>query len=48
MFSRRHQDMSSKRLQDMSSRRLEDIFSVTIFRCPRRLGRRKTVSLKTC
>ena len=29
--------MSSRRLQDMSSRRLEDVFSVTIFRLPRRL-----------
>ena len=37
MFSRRLQDMSSRRLQDMSSRRLEDVFSVTIFRLPRRL-----------
>ena len=26
-----------RRLQDMSSRRLEDVFSVTIFRLPRRL-----------
>ena len=32
----------------MSSRRLEDVFSVTIFRLPRRLGRRKIVTLKTC
>ena len=37
MSSRRLQDMFSRRLQDMSSRRLEDIFSVTIFRLPRRL-----------
>ena len=29
--------MSLRRLQDMSSRRLEDVFSVTIFRLPRRL-----------
>ena len=29
--------MSSRRLQDMSSRCLEDVFSVTIFRLPRRL-----------
>ena len=29
--------MSSRRLQGMSSRRLEDVFSVTIFRLPRRL-----------
>ena len=28
---------SWRRLQDMSSRRLEDVFSVTIFRLPRRL-----------
>ena len=45
---RRLQDMSSRRLQDMSSRRLQDVFSVTIFRLPRRLGRRKIVTLKTC
>ena len=37
MSSRRLQDMSSRRLQDMSSRRLEDVFSVTVFRLPRRL-----------
>ena len=37
MSSRRLQDMSSRLLQDMSSRRLEDVFSVTIFRLPRRL-----------
>ena len=37
MPSRRLEDMSSRRLQDMSSRRLEDVFSVTIFRLPRRL-----------
>ena len=29
--------MPSRRLQDMSSRRLQDVFSVTIFRLPRRL-----------
>ena len=29
--------MSSRHLQDMSSRRLQDVFSVTIFRLPRRL-----------
>ena len=34
---RRLQDMSSKNHQDMSSRRLHDVFSVTIFRLPRRL-----------
>ena len=34
---RRLQDMSSRHLQDMSSRCLEDVFSVTIFRLPRRL-----------
>ena len=34
---RRLQDMSSRFLQDMSSRPLEDVFSVTIFRLPRRL-----------
>ena len=34
---RRLQDMSSKNHQDMSSRRLQDVFSVTIFRLPRRL-----------
>ena len=28
---------SWRRLQDMSSRRLQDVFSVTIFRLPRRL-----------
>ena len=48
MSSRHLQDMSSRRLQDMSSRRLQDVFSVTIFRLPRRLGRRKIVTLKTC
>ena len=37
MSSRHLQDMSSRRLQDMSSRRLQDVFSVTIFRLPRRL-----------
>ena len=37
MSSRRLQDMSSRHLQDMSSRRLQDVFSVTIFRLPRRL-----------
>ena len=47
MSSRRLQDMSSRRLQDMSSRRLQNVFSVTIFRLPRRLGRRKIVTLKT-
>ena len=39
--------MSSRRLQDMSSRRLQDVFSLTILRLPRRLGRRKIVTLKT-
>ena len=39
---------SLRGLQDMSSRRLQDVFSVTIFRLPRRLGRRKIVTLKTC
>ena len=29
--------MSLRRLQDMSSRRLQDVFSVIIFRLPRRL-----------
>ena len=37
MSSRHLQDMSSRRLQDMSSRRLQDVFSVTIFRLPKRL-----------
>ena len=37
MSSRRLQDMSSRRLQDMPSRRPEDVFSVTMFRLPRRL-----------
>ena len=37
MSSRRLQDMYSRRLQEMSSRRLEGIFTVTIFRLPRRL-----------
>ena len=37
MPSRRLQDMPSRRLQDMSSRRLEEVFSITIFRLPRRL-----------
>ena len=37
MPSRCLQDMSSRCLQDMSSRRLQDVFSVTIFRLPRRL-----------
>ena len=60
MSSRLLQDRSSGRLQDMSSRRLQtclqDVFSVTIFRLPRRLcetlsrrlGRRKIVTLRTC
>ena len=39
MSSRHLQDMSSKRLQDMSWRRLEEVFSVTIYRLPRRLAR---------
>ena len=37
MSSRRLQDMSSRRLRDKSSRSLQDVFSVTIFRLPRRL-----------
>ena len=37
MSSRRLQDISSKRLQEMSPRRLQDVFSLTIFRPPRRL-----------
>ena len=37
MSSRRLQDMYSRRLEEMSSRRLEGIFTVTIFRLPRRL-----------
>ena len=37
MSSRHIQDMPSRRLQDMSSRRLQDVFSITIFRLPRRL-----------
>ena len=37
MSSRHLQDMPSRPLQDMSSRRLQDVFSVTIFRLPRRL-----------
>ena len=37
MSSRHLQDMSSRCLQDMSSRRLQDVFSVTIFRLPKRL-----------
>ena len=48
MSSRRLQDMSSRRLQDMSSRHLQDVFSVTIFRLPRSLGRRKIFTPKTC
>ena len=47
MSSRHLQGMSSRRLQDISSRRLQDFFSVTIFRLPRCLGRRKIVTLKT-
>ena len=35
--SKHLEDMSSRRLQDMSSKRLQDVFSVTIFRLPRRL-----------
>ena len=35
--SRRLQDMSSRRLQEISSRRFQDVFSVTVFRLPRRL-----------
>ena len=37
--SRRLQDMPSGSLQAMSLRRLEDVFSVTIFRLPKRLAR---------
>ena len=37
MFSRLLQEMSSTLLQDKSSRQLQDVFSVTIFRLPRRL-----------
>ena len=47
MSSRRLQDMSSRRLQDISLRRLQDVFSVTIFRLPRRLQDAEDV-LKTC
>ena len=39
MPSVRLQDMSSRRLQDMPSRCLEDVFSIKIFRLPRRLAR---------
>ena len=39
--------MSSRHLQDMPSRRLEDVFSAIIFCLPRRIQRRKTVTLKT-
>ena len=45
---RRLQDISSRCLQDMSSRHLQDVFSVTIFRLPRSLGRRKIFTPKTC
>ena len=38
---------TSRRLQDMSSRRLEDVFSVTIFRLPRRLQDILKMSWKT-
>ena len=38
---------SSRCLQNMSWRRLQHVFSVTILRLPRRLGRRKIVKLKT-
>ena len=48
MSSGRLQEMSLRQLQDMSSRRLEEVFSVTNFRLPRRLGKRKIVTLKTC
>ena len=49
MPSRRLQDMSSRRLHDMSSRRLEDVFSITIFRLPRRLEDvLKTSSRRLC
>ena len=37
MSSRHLQDISSRRLRDMPSRRLEGVFSVIIFRLPRRL-----------
>ena len=58
--SRPLQDMSLRRLPDMSSTRLQHVFSVTIFRLPRRLqdvfktSRKKTKNcyaedvLKTC
>ena len=39
---------SSRGLQDMPSRRYEDDFRVIIFCLPRRLGRRKIFTLKTC
>ena len=35
--SRRIHDMSSRRIQNMSWRSLEDVFTITIFRLPRRL-----------
>ena len=41
--------LSPIRLQDMSSRRLQDVFSVTIFRLPRRLQDDfKTSSRRIC
>ena len=46
--SKRLQEMPSRRLPDISSRCLEDVFIATIFRLPRRLGRRKLVTLKMC
>ena len=41
----------SRHLRDMSLRHFQDVFSVTIFRLPRRLpckSMRKMVTLKTC
>ena len=40
-------DLSHKDIPSKHSVCLQDVFSVTIFRLPRRLGRRKIVTLKT-
>ena len=46
--SLRHVFKTSSRHTFKTSSRHEDVFSVTIFRLPRCIGRRKIVTLKTC
>ena len=40
MSCERLEDRPSRRFEDMSSKRLEEVFSLTIFRLPRRFSRR--------